>query len=319
MAPRTRKRTRANSDSTVLNALQAMEETSPGVLQTNTAVTDAKQEKKAPESPTAKKLKLLDAYVTESPFPTFPHPTHAEAHIVHDLLAKAHGAVARPSLPPDASVNSAQTCGRSVNVIDALIGVILSQNTTGKNSSSAKRSLDSTFGRNKFAAMASAPVEDVVEAIRHGGLANKKGAMIHNLLHSIKQKHGDYSLQHLLSSSLSNDEVMKELISYNGVGPKSASCVLLFCLGRQSFAVDTHVFRLSKVLGWLPEKVKNDRVRGQAHLDLKIPDEIKYGLHVLLVRHGKSCKGCRSGGKADCILKDARKSFPQPVESESSS
>jgi hypothetical protein len=82
--------------------------------------------------------------------------------------------------------------------------------------------------------------------------------------------------------SMSDDEAMKELESFPGVGPKSlfsstpslpsssrvsrigpdyptftlpaASCVLLFCLERDSFAVDTHVFRLSKSLGWVPFK-----------------------------------------------------------------
>jgi endonuclease III len=47
---------------------------------------------------------------------------------------------------------------------------------------------------------------------------------------------------------------MKALESFKGVGPKTASCVLLFCLSRDSFAVDTHVFRLSKQLGWVPGK-----------------------------------------------------------------
>jgi len=30
-------------------------------------------------------------------------------------------------------------------------------------------------------------------------------------------------------------------MEFDGVGPKTASCVLLFCLRRDSFAVDTHV------------------------------------------------------------------------------
>jgi len=76
---------------------------------------------------------------------------------------------------------------------------------------------------------------------------------------------------------LSDELAMKELESFKGVGPKSesllfstrpveqarelnffpataASCVLLFCLARDSFAVDTHVFRLSQQLGWVPAK-----------------------------------------------------------------
>jgi endonuclease-3 len=265
------------------------------------------EETTLPSAPVSKKQKILEAYLTESPFPSFPHPTHAEARHIHDVLTTAHSKVLRPKNPPSLDENSAKTCGKSRNVIDSLIGVVLSQNTSGKNSSGAKRSLDAAFGRHNFQAIANAPLADVVEALKHGGLANKKAATIQKLLRSIKEKHGDYSLQHLLESSTSNDEAMKELLSYDGIGPKTASCVLLFCLGRESFAVDTHVFRLSKVLGWVPEKVKNDRVKAQAHLDLKIPDELKYGLHVLMIRHGKTCKGCRNGGEKDCILKEAKK------------
>jgi len=266
------------------------------------------------ESPTAppdsphknKKLKLLAAFTVDSPFPHFAHPTPAEALEVHNLLSKQHRTHDPTRKAPSTSSNSSKSCGNVPNVIEALIGTILSQNTSAANSSGAKTNLDAVFGRNNFAAIADSPRADVVEAIRHGGLANKKAATIQNLLKSIKAKHGDYSLQHLAETKeggnrMSNDEVMNELVSYDGVGPKTASCVLLFCLGRDSFAVDTHVFRLSKVLGWVPEKA--DRVLAQAHLDLRIPSELKYGLHVLMIQHGRTCKGCKNKGTGVCVLK----------------
>src|SRR5882762_1314880 len=84
----------------------------------------------------AKKLKLHSTFAAESPFPNFNRPTPSEAKEVYELLSKAH----RPhnpirSKPSIASSNSAQTCGNVLNVIDALIGTILSQNTSGINSS----------------------------------------------------------------------------------------------------------------------------------------------------------------------------------------
>lgn len=42
-------------------------------------------------------------------------------------------------------------------------------------------------------------------------------------------------------STMTDAEVMKELVSFDGVGPKTASCVMLFNLSRDSFAVDTLV------------------------------------------------------------------------------
>jgi endonuclease-3 len=205
------------------------------------------------------------------------------------------------------------------NVLESLIGTILSQNTSNHNSTTAKTSLDNTFGRNEFAKIAAAPKKDVVEALKMGGLANKKAGVIQKLLADVKERHGNYSLQYLADST--DEEVMNgswpsllwfshlnlhaslELVSYDGVGPKTASCVLLFCLSRDSFAVDTHVFRLSRLLGWVPPRA--DRVLAQAHLDQRIPNELKYGLHVLMVNHGRSCAGCKNaaGRGKGCPLK----------------
>ncbi|KAI0760759.1 DNA glycosylase [Fomes fomentarius] len=273
------------------------------------------------QSHRAKKLKLLASHSIASPFPDFAHPTPTEAAQVHALLSVTHPDLAARRRPPSDKNDSARTCGSVPNVLESLIGTILSQNTSSRNSTAAKRGLDAAFGRNNFAAIAGAPKKDVVEAIRTGGLANKKAGVIQNILKEVYERHGAYSLQHLAgaadrtdtktkgmvkaepATAATDEEAMQELVSYDGVGPKTASCVLLFCLGRSSFPVDTHVFRLSRLLGWVPQKA--DRVTAQAHLDLLIPDELKYGLHVLMVGHGRRCKGCKgsSGGMGECALK----------------
>ena len=250
----------------------------------------------------SKKLKLASTYANASPFPDYPHPTPEEAKSVHSLLSQTHFERSFVRRPPSDTANSASTCGNVSNVLDSLIGTILSQNTSAANSTRAKKDLDAAFGRNNFAAIAEAPQPTVYEAIKHGGLAHKKSKTIQAILHSVYEKHGSYSLQHLTSPDLTNTQIMEELQSYDGVGPKTASCVLLFCLGRESFAVDTHVYRLSHLLGWVPKKT--DRVMAQAHLDVRIPGELKYGLHVLMIYHGRNCHGCKGhGAKGNCVLK----------------
>ena len=118
------------------------------------------------------------------------------------------------------------------------------------------------------------------------------------------------SLDHL--HLLSNDDAFAKLIKYPGVGPKTASCVLLFCLQRPSFAVDTHVFRLCKMLGWVPAN-KATRNTTYAHCDVRIPDHLKYPLHKLLIKHGQTCENCRAmgwqrrGGTKDCPLRNMMK------------
>lgn len=271
---------------------------SPKVLVKRARSPSAKSQDSSHKS---KKLRLLSSYTATSPFPNFTRPTAAECTEIHDLLSAHHRSNPPTRRPPQESSNSAETCGSVPNVIESLIGTILSQATSAQNSTAAKRSLDEKFGRNDFAAIVEAPRADVMEAIKCGGLANKKAKTIRDVIKAIKEKHGDYSLQHLMSEDFTDDDIMAELVSYDGVGPKTASCVLLFCLGRDSFAVDTHVYRLSKLLGWVPEKA--DRVLAQAHLDLRVPNELKYGLHVLFVQHGRVCTGCKNSGKGNCVLK----------------
>lgn len=251
----------------------------------------------------SKKLKLLADHSVSSPFSDFIHPTTEEARAVYALLASHTPGGAPVHNAPLASSNSATTCGHTPNVIDALIGTILSQNTSSANSSAAKRSLDSVFGQGEpgFEKMAKAERERIADAIRSGGLANRKAKIIQEALVTVKKKYGRYDLQHLAAPGVTDNGAMQALVSLDGVGPKTAACVLSFCLGRQAFAVDTHVFRLSRLLGWVPERA--DRVGAQAHLELKIPPELKYGLHVMMVRHGRVCRGCKRDGRGPCPLK----------------
>ena len=81
-----------------------------------------------------------------------------------------------------------------------------------------------------------------------------------------------------------------------GIGVKTASCVILFCMKRPSFAVDTHVWRHCKWLGWVPEKATRDQTF--SHCEVRVPDHLKYSLHQLFLRHGKTCGRCRANTSA---------------------
>ncbi|KAI0028005.1 DNA glycosylase [Vararia minispora EC-137] len=249
-----------------------------------------------------KRQRNIATFHDQTPFPNHASPTQQEASRVHTILVQAHPQyVGRPRAPVEADGNAAATCGKVANVLDALIGTILSQNTSARNSTAAKAGLDAVFGLHDFASIVSAPREAVESAIRPGGLASRKAAAIQGLLRAVHERHGAYSLQHL--TELSDADATAELVSYAGVGPKTAACVLAFSLGRDAFAVDTHVFRLSRLLGWVPTAA--DRVRAQAHLEARLPAALKYDLHVLMVAHGRTCKGCKAVGArgTPCVLK----------------
>lgn len=258
---------------------------------------------KTPKTPielAAQKLRKLAA--NNDPYPTYKHPTPQECHYVNDVLSNLHGKAIRPldKAIDDTSIGSA--CGAVPDVIDALVRTILSQNTTSKNSTLAKRNMDAVFGKSNWKAVHEASHDDVEESIRVAGLAPSKTITIKAMLSSTLEKYGDFTLNHLHDAK-SNDEVIEELIQFRGVGPKTASCVALFCTGRDSFAVDTHVFRLTKQLRWIPPSADREKCFG--HLDVRIPDELKYSLHVLLIQHGKTCGFC-SAHKVKNMLDPAK-------------
>ena len=164
--------------------------------------------------------------------------------------------------------------------------------------------MDDVYGRSdNWVAIVKGGRAKLEDAIRCGGLAVVKSKVILSILEQVHEKYGKYSLDHLHDAS--TDDAYKEMLSFQGVGPKTASCVLLFCLRRESFAVDTHVWRIAGLLGWRPKTAGREAT--QAHLDVRIPDEDKYGLHVLMVTHGKRCEECKAGGKnvGKCALRKA--------------
>jgi endonuclease III len=272
---------------------------------------ESSPEKQKGDKQLALQNKKLSSYThNTSPFPQFSRPTPSECRLAHKILASIHGDRVRPEVikaPKDRA-----GCGDSPNVLDALVRTILSQNTSDVNSTRAKKSMDKVYGEadddgmeDRWRRIAEGGQPKLEEAIRSGGLANTKSRVIIDILHQVHDRHGSYSLDHLLLPDHSDDECMREMLSLKGVGPKTASCVLLFCLRRESFAVDTHVHRITGLLGWRPPGSSRDEAH--AHLDARIPGEEKYALHVLLVTHGKRCDECKAGGKnlGKCELRKA--------------
>jgi endonuclease-3 len=250
-----------------------------------------------------RKLQSLTKNTSGSIFPTFLHPTPIESKLAHSILQKLHGEKVRPAQV--VASKSRAGCGDSPSVLDALVRTILSQNTSDINSTRAKLSMDEAYGgSDEWELIAEGGQDKLEAAIRCGGLSAVKSKVIINILQQTKDKYGSYTLDHLHDAS--TEDAMAELLSLKGVGPKTASCVLLFCLQRDDFAVDTHVHRITGLLGWRPKSANREQT--YAHLNERIPDEDKYGLHVLLVNHGKVCDECKAGGKSSGKC-DLRKAF----------
>ncbi|KAG6498433.1 hypothetical protein ZIOFF_046346 [Zingiber officinale] len=171
-------------------------------------------------------------------------------------------------------------------VLDGLVSTLLSQNTTESNSRRAFESLKTAFPTWDQALVADTKL--VEDAIRCGGLAVTKAASIKNILRALKEKRGEICLEYL--RSLSVDEIKAELSKFKGIGPKTVACVLMFQLQRDDFPVDTHVFRITRDIGWIP--IKANREQAYIHLNNRIPNHLKFDLNCLLVTHGRLCHRC---------------------------
>ena len=110
------------------------------------------------------------------------------------------------------------------------------------------------------------------------------------MLQEIRDKCGGLDLSFLREMPL--EEAKAWLKELPGVGPKTAAIVLCFALGMPAMPVDTHIYRVSKRLGLIGEKVTAD----QAHdiLEASVSPEQVFGFHVYLITHGRQvCKARR--------------------------
>jgi len=169
--------------------------------------------------------------------------------------------------------------------ISTLVGTILSQNTNDRNSTAAFESLKKRFAT--WDALLAASEGEIAAAIKHGGLANIKAKRIKKALLQIKERTGKLSLDFLkkMKGKPGKKDVLDFLLSLDGVGHKTASILMTFSLGIPTFPVDTHIFRVTKRLGLVPE----DATLDEAHkiMDELVPDEKKATLHVNLIFLGR--------------------------------
>ncbi len=163
-----------------------------------------------------------------------------------------------------------------------LLTTILSQNVTGEQTARAAENLFQTYP--DYRAIEEADHDELAEVISAVGLMNQKARRIQRSLARIREETGGaYTLAFL--DEMETAAAQDWLTDIKGIGPKTANVVLNFHFEKPTFAVDTHIERLSKRFGLIDESTS----AAAAHeiLNEKIPDDIKYSLHVLLITHGR--------------------------------
>jgi endonuclease-3 len=198
-------------------------------------------------------------------------------------LGKAYGPVEPPRPRP---------------VLDSLVGTILSQNTSDRNSHAAFEKLVRRF--DDWDAVRRAPAARIAGAIRQAGLSNQKAPRIKKILSQIRTDHGELSLEFL--HDMPTAQAVDYLRALPGVGPKTAACVLLFACHKPVLPVDTHVHRVSRRLGLIGPRT--DAEKAHDELARLVPNSKVLEFHVQLIRHGRTLCSARNPRCEECPLLD---------------
>ena len=141
-------------------------------------------------------------------------------------------------------------------------------------------------------AVETAPLAELIDVIRPGGLAPTKAPRLQATLRRIREERGDHSLEFL--GDLPPIAARDWLASIPGIGKKTASVLLLFCFNQPLMPVDRHVERVSKRIGLLAAKAPPDRAHDDYLAMLAGAPERSYETHVLLIHHGRAiCQALR--------------------------
>lgn len=154
---------------------------------------------------------------------------------------------------------------------DTLLGVLLSARTTDVQVLKIFPHFRKQFPT--WESLAHASVSDIARSISSIGLYRSKAKAIHGLAERI-----------LTAFDGEVPRTMEELTSLPGVGRKTASCVLAYVFNLPAIAVDTHVFRIVRRLGWshgkTPERVERDLME-------LVPQKFWQAINRTMVRFGR--------------------------------
>ena len=147
-----------------------------------------------------------------------------------------------------------------------------------------------------------APIEELIDVIRPGGLAPTKAPRLQATLRRIREERGDHSLEFL--GEMAPIAARDWLTTIPGIGKKTASVLLLFCFNQPLMPVDRHVERVAKRIGLVPPKAHPDLATDMFNAMLAGSPEGTYETHVLLIHHGRALCQARSPKHDLCPIRD---------------
>ena len=151
-------------------------------------------------------------------------------------------------------------------------------------------------GRDVWREIRDAPVNEIEQAIRPGGISKVKSARIKSILQAITDTAPDHDLSLDWLPELTVPEAQAYLTALPGVGRKTAACVLLFAYGLR----DTHVSRVGTRLGLFRPKAPFEEMHDEMLAITPPGQELEF--HINLLRHGRRTCHARRPACGACAL-----------------
>jgi endonuclease-3 len=184
-----------------------------------------------------------------------------------------------------------------VNDYTLLVAVVLSAQATDAGVNIATRRLFNTVTTPE--AMVALGEEQLRDKIKTIGLFNTKAKNVIALSQALIDHHGGKV-----------PEDRDALIALPGVGRKTANVVMNTAFGAETFAVDTHIFRISNRTGLAPGK---DVLKVELKLDAVTPPPYRRDAHHLLILHGRYVCKARLPECWRCVISDLCRYRPKTL------
>src|SRR5947209_3442800 len=181
-----------------------------------------------------------------------------------------------------------------------LVDIILSHRTRDEQTAAAYDNLLKRFG--SWEAVRDAPVNEVQDTIANVNFPEVKAPRLQAIMRQITEERGELNLDFLCDLPVAESAAW--LNRFEGVGPKTAACVLLFSCQQPILSVDVHVHRVSGRLGLIGKKVSADAAHDL--LQALLPQDARsiYNFHKALLRHGQRICVFERPRCSKCVLTD---------------
>lgn len=176
----------------------------------------------------------------------------------------------------------------SVNVYTLLVAVVLSAQATDAGVNRATRALFAEVDTpEKMVALGEAGLKRHIKTI---GLFNTKAKNVIALSQALIDQHG---------GEVPADRAALEALP--GVGRKTANVVMNVAFGQETFAVDTHLFRVGNRTGLAPGKTP---LAVELKLEKAVPQPFRLHAHHWLILHGRYVCKARTPDCWKCPVAD---------------